>query len=107
MDLAGKVIPDDEFHEEPKLEESKVPEEVPNAVRLAVTRIHKNLGHPNKELLCRASRIGGANKIPLTAASELKCDVCSENKPSKSHLPAKLADTYTEFTKVSEGLSLR
>ena len=33
----------------------------------------------------------------LSAASELKCDVCSENKPPKSHLPAKLADTYTEF----------
>ena len=31
------------------------------------------------------------------AASELMCDVCSENKPSKSHTPAKLADSYTEF----------
>ena len=33
MDLAGTVIPDDEFHEEPQLEESKVLEEVPNAGR--------------------------------------------------------------------------
>ena len=35
--------------------------------------------------------------IAIRAASELKCDVCSENKPPKSHLPAKLADTYTQF----------
>ena len=60
-------------------------------------RIHKNLGHPSKELLCRALRIGGANKVAIRAATELKCDVCSESKPPKSHLPAKLADTYTEF----------
>ena len=57
----------------------------------------KSLGHPSRELLCRASRIGGANVIAIRAASELKCDVCSENKPPKSHLPAKLANTYTEF----------
>ena len=29
--------------------------------------------------------------------NSIKCDVSSENKPPKSHLPAKLADTYTEF----------
>ena len=62
--------------------------------------IHKNLGHPSKELLCRALRIGGANKIVIRAASQLECDVCAENKPPKSHLPAKLADTYTEFKSV-------
>ena len=60
-------------------------------------RIHKNRRHPSKELLCRASRIGGASRVAIRAASELKCDVCSENKPPKSQLPAKLADTYTEF----------
>ena len=38
--------------------------------------------------MCRAFRIGGANRIAIGAASELKCE---------SHLPAKLADTYTEF----------
>ena len=97
MELTGTVIPDDRFHEEPQLEESKILEEVPNAVRLAVMRILKNLWHPSKDLLCRALRIGGANKISLRAASELKCDVCLENKPPKSHLLAKLADSYTEF----------
>ena len=59
-------------------------------------RIHKNLGHPSKELLCRALRIG-ANRVALRSASERKCDVCMENKPPESHLPAKLADTCTEF----------
>ena len=33
MDLAGTAVPDDEFHEEPQLEEPEVLEEVPNAVR--------------------------------------------------------------------------
>ena len=70
---------------------------MPHAVRLAVMHIHKHLGHPSKELLCRALRIGGANRIALRAASELNCDVCSENKPPKSHLPSKLVDTYNEF----------
>ena len=95
MDLAVMVIPDDEFHEEPHHEEAKVPEEIPKAVRLAIMRIHKNLGHPSKELLCHALRIGGADKIAIRVASELKCDACSENKPPKSHLP-----------EVSESISL-
>ena len=97
MDLIGTAIPDDEFHERTQLEEAQVPAEVPCAVRLAVLRIHKNRVHPSKELLCRALRVGGANKIAIRAASEVKCDVCSENKTPKSHLPAKLADSYTEF----------
>ena len=44
MDLAGTAIPDDEFHEETQLEESKVSEEVTNAIRLAIMRDHKNSG---------------------------------------------------------------
>ena len=99
MDLAGTGVHDDDFHEEPQLEEPRVLKEVPNAVRLAVMRIQKNLGHPSKELLCRAVLCGSvrANKIALRAAGELKCDVCIENKLPKSHLPAKLAGAYNEF----------
>ena len=44
MDMAETVLADDEFHEEPQFEEQRVLEEVPNAVRLAVMRINKNLG---------------------------------------------------------------
>ena len=62
-------------------------------------RMHKNLGHPSKELLCHASRIGGANKIAIRAANELMCDVCSENKPPTKHLPAKVADSHTKFNR--------
>ena len=88
--LTGADIPDDEFPEVPHVEEARVSKEIPTAVRLAIMRIHKNLGHPSKELLCRALRIGGANKIAIRAASDLKCDVCAVNKPSTSHLPSKL-----------------
>ena len=97
MDLTGTDIPDDEFPEERQVEEVRVPKEIPNAVSLAIMRIHKNLGHPSKELLCLALRNGGANEIAIRAATEPKCDVCAENKPPKSHLPWKLADTHTEF----------
>ena len=91
MELPRTAIPDDEFHEEPHLEEEKVPEEIPNGVRLAVMRIHKNLGHPGKELLCRTLRIGGASCDWIEVRRLLG------EKPPKSHLPAKLANTYTEF----------
>ena len=36
--------PDDEYLEEPHVEEGKFPKETPNAVKLANMRIHKNLG---------------------------------------------------------------
>ena len=35
--------------------------------------------------------------MAIRAAKELRCDVCAENRPPKSHLTAKLAETYTEF----------
>ena len=107
MDLAGTVIPDDEFHEEPHLEEAKATEEVPNAVSLAIMHIHKNLGHPSKELLSRALRHVGAEQIELR--SELRVNssamIAWRTNLRKSHLPAKLANTYTEFN-VSEWISL-
>ena len=103
MDLTGADIPDDEFPEEPHVEEAKVPEEIPNAVRLGIMHIHENRGHSSKELLCRALRIGGANKIALRAASELMCEVCAENKPPKSHLPSK-RQTHTMRAETFSGL---
>ena len=51
---------------------SSTSEEVPNAARLGIMRVQKNLGHTSKELLGRALRIGGASKIALRAARELK-----------------------------------
>ena len=95
MDLTSADIPDDS-PEEPHVEEVRVTKEIPNAVKLAIMRIPKNLAHSRNELLCRALRIGGAIEIAIRAAIELKCDVFAENKPPKSHLPSKLADTYTE-----------
>ena len=80
------------------LKRRKFPEEIPYAVRLAIMSIRKNLGHPSKELLCCALRIGGANKIEIRAASEHKCDVCAENKPpEKSFAFEARRHTHTEF----------
>ena len=80
-------LPDDEFHEEPHHEEAKVPERSQCGKMCNHAHLQK-LEYPSKELLCRALRIGGANKIAVRAASELKCDVCSESTAA-----AKLADT--------------
>ena len=55
--MSRTELPDDEFHEVLKLDEEKVLEAIPNAVGLAVMRIHKYLEHPSKELLCRNLRI--------------------------------------------------
>ena len=54
MNVTGADIPDDEFPEEPHVEEVRVPKEIPNAVKLAIMRIHKNLGHTSMDLLRRA-----------------------------------------------------
>ena len=43
MDPTGTGILDAEFHEEPHLEEAQIPEEVPNAIRLVIMRVHKKL----------------------------------------------------------------
>ena len=48
MELPGTAIPDDEFQEKPHLDEPKVPEEIPNGVRLAVMPIHKSLEQPQQ-----------------------------------------------------------
>ena len=67
--------------------------------------IHANSqksGHASKELLCRALWIGGANKIALRAASELK----RRTNLRQCHLPAKRADTKLHSIKVSEWISL-
>ena len=67
MDLTRADIPDDEFFEESHVEEVRVPKGIHDAVKLAIMRIHRNLGHSIKELLCRALRMGGANEIAIRA----------------------------------------
>ena len=51
------------------LKSQRVLEEVPRAAKLEVMRISRNLVHPSTQLLFRALRTGGDNKIALTAAS--------------------------------------
>ena len=94
-DLTGADIPDDEFPEEPHVEEAKVPEKIYNAVRLAIMR--KIWDIPAKNCFAGHCELAERTKIAIRAASGLKCGICSENKPPKSHLPAEQADTHTEF----------
>ena len=44
MGLAETAVPDNEFHEEPQLQEPGILEEAPIAVRLAVMSTHKKTG---------------------------------------------------------------
>ena len=79
-DLAGTVLQNDEFHEDPQLEEQRVLEEVPNAVGLAVILV-----------------------VPTGLRSRLRVNSSVTFAPPQSHWPAKLADTYAE---VNQGIGV-
>ena len=70
------------------------PDEIPNAVRLVVVRIHKKTWHTRARKCCV---VLGESEESTEWANELKCGVCLDNELSKSHLLAELADTYTDF----------
>ena len=59
-------------------------------------RLHKTLGNESKECLCRALRIDETKKIHRRLLLA---------KTAKSHLPVKLAETYTQI--VDEFFSAR
>ena len=98
MGLAGTAVPDDEFHEEPQPQQPGVLEEVPIAVRLAVMSIHKkNWYIPAKN--CCAALCGLVEPMGLHSEPRVNSSVMFAWRTDLTtcHLPAKLADPYTEF----------
>ena len=109
MELPGTAIPGDEFHEETHLGEAKVPEEIHNGVRLAVMRIHKNLGHPSASprtwercrwrLPCAGGHLAAGGRGPLKISCQTALlrnmpssprHLCRANQEQKRHLPKRL-----------------
>ena len=50
--------------------------------------IHKNLGHPSVETMCKLLRQAGVHKRYLVLAKKLECDVCKKQRQRKPKLPA-------------------
>ena len=50
--------------------------------------IHKNLGHPSVETMCKLLRQAGVHKRYLVLAKSLECDVCKKQLQRKPKLPA-------------------
>ena len=84
MDLTGADTADDEFPEEPHVEEVRVPREIPQSCVFTRTCV----------ALCELVE---RTRSRFERRMNSSVTFCAENKPPKSHLPSKLADTYTEF----------
>ena len=50
--------------------------------------IHKNLGHPSVEKMCKMLRQAGVHKRYLVLATDLECDACRKQLQRKPKLPA-------------------
>lgn len=50
--------------------------------------IHKNLGHPSTETMCKLLRQAGVHKRYLVLAKNLECDVCRKQLQRRPKLPA-------------------
>ena len=63
---------------------------IPQAIRIAVKRLHENTGHRSNRRLARALTISGAPKEVIQAAKFHRCSVCDERKSPKARRPASL-----------------
>ena len=65
------------------------------AARIA-QRLHRNLGHPRKEVLLHALRSRNCSPKVLAAVQDLKCPFCEIHSVKKGNAPGHL-DRPTEF----------
>ena len=83
----------DGFHMDPIVDNRTGEVEIPTIVQFAtrISDIHA------RSFFVVLFRIGGANRMGVRAASQLKCDVCVEHGPPQCHLPGNSAGTWAEF----------
>jgi hypothetical protein len=58
-------------------------QQVPRRIRAAVAHLHATLGHPANDRLVRMLTMSGAGQQVLTAASNLRCQVCAMVRPPR------------------------
>ena len=75
-----------------KKKDLKNPEEVEDerVIRLAVAKLHTNLGHPSNKALARAIRLTGGSDLAIATALGHQCPVCDrlKNPTNPSHQAA-------------------
>ena len=83
-------LPSESDGDEGNQEEQKNLAKIPQAIKMAVKRLHENTGHRSNRRLARALTISGAPKEVIQAAKYHRCSVCSERKSPKARRPASL-----------------
>ena len=80
-----------EVRDLPITEEEDGPSPAPE-LRREIFRIHRNLGHPDRQAFCRALRHAGVKKdIIKWVKKHFECPICNSRKRPASHRPAHLS----------------
>ena len=94
--LFGKEVGDDEPGDEPDRQQQK--EEgrqrkwaaLPRELKLAIKRVHENLGHASQAAMLRALRIAKASETAVKACRLFRCPACPRLLEPKHPRPSKL-----------------
>ena len=87
QELTESQTADLENHTQPVSFQALSPEE-----RIALVRVHKNLGHPNPERLSTLLRQQGFRAEVAKAALDFKCSVCQSQAKPRLHYPATIRE---------------
>ena len=70
---------------------------LPQRVRVAIRRLHRQFNHPAPRTLQAILRAGGANKEFIEAAKLVKCDACEKTSPKPRAHPVGLGQGIYVF----------
>lgn len=87
QELTESQTADLENHKQPVSFQALSPEE-----RIALVRVHKNLGHPNPERLSTLLRQQGFRAEVAKEALDFKCSVCQSQAKPRLHYPATIRE---------------
>ena len=94
--LFGKEIGEEDAGEEPdQLQQREEARErkwqaLPRELKLAIKRVHENLGHASQPALLRALRIARASEVAIKAARLFRCPECPRLREPRHPRPSKL-----------------
>ena len=91
-----EIIVGQELRELQPMSQRQEPGELHPTLRREVYRLHRNLGHPNKQSFLRALRHAGVKEEVLAwVKSGFHCPLCERNQKSKPHRPGHLQKNMT------------
>ena len=77
---------------------------LPRELKLAIRRVHVNLGHASVTQMLRALRVSKASEVAIRACRLFRCEACPRVAPPKKQRPSKLP--LTEEFNVQIGLDV-